>query len=117
MLLCGMPTRTKPYRHPRSLDALFPRPKVRRCSRGHSQTPEWKAHHGCSTCRKQDEEAAERERLRAGAAKAEREAARAALRPLPDPYVLRDYHGRIVGTFRAGGRRGPARRARIKQRA
>jgi hypothetical protein len=79
-------------------------PKKRKCARGHGQSPEWKATHGCSTCRKQDADSAERERLAAGAAKAEREAARAALRPLPNPYVLRDYSGRIVGTFRAGGR-------------
>jgi hypothetical protein len=40
--------------HPRSLDALFPVPKVQKCTRGHTQTPAWKRHHGCSTCRKQD---------------------------------------------------------------
>lgn len=84
-------------------------PKVQRCTRGHSQTPEWKRHHGCSTCRKQDAQA-EAAALAMSAeaklvAKREREAATAQLRPLPDPYILRDYHGRVVGIFRAGGRR------------
>lgn len=103
-----MPTTRKPppkRPHPRSLDALFPLPKVQKCARGHTQTPQWKRHHGCSTCRKQEEAA----RLAFSAeakvqARREREQATEQLRPLPDPYVLRDYHGRVVGTFRAGGR-------------
>jgi hypothetical protein len=84
-------------------------PKVQKCTRGHTQTPAWKRHHGCSTCRKQDA-IAEAAMLALSAeakllAKREREEAAAQLRPLPDPYHLRDHSGRIVGTFRAGGRR------------
>lgn len=104
-----MPTARKSRVHPRSLDALFPRPKVKRCLAGHSQTPEWRPAHGCSTCRKNEKEFArrqwERTDERRNAARVERETEAAKLARLPDPYVLRDYHGRVVGTYRAGGRR------------
>lgn len=113
-----MPTTRKPKRpHPRSLDALFPKPKVRRCGRGHGQTPEWRPSRGCSTCRKQDDERALDEQLRQYAGAAEREKWRAILPPLPDPYVLRCTDGTRPQVFRACGRRGPARRKRIKLRA
>lgn len=46
--------RTSRLKHPRSLDALFPRVRVRRCPRGHTQTPDWRASQGCSTCDKAD---------------------------------------------------------------
>lgn len=112
-----MPTaRKKPRVHPRSLDALFPRPKVKRCPAGHSQTPEWRPIHGCSTCRKNEEEFArrqwERTEERRNAARVEREAEAAKLTPLPDPYILRDFHGRIVGIYRTGGRRRTRRKGR-----
>lgn len=44
---------------------------------------------------------------------AERDHWRRVLPQLPDPYVLRDFHGRVVQVYRAGGRRGPKRRRRI----
>jgi hypothetical protein len=117
-----MPTRKpKPYRHPRSLDALFPRPVVKRCARGHSQTPEWRMSWGCSTCRKEEEAFAarqlERTYERQISAAVERKAWQKALPQLPDPYVLRDFHGRVVGVYRAAARRGPKRRTRISRRA
>jgi hypothetical protein len=43
-------------RHPRSLDALFPRPKpppVKRCPAGHRMGVDWRPVMGCSTCRKE----------------------------------------------------------------
>jgi hypothetical protein len=99
----------KPRVHPRSLDALFPRPKVKRCAHGHSQTPEWRPSWGCSTCRKQEEEFTrrqwERTEERKSAARVERLTEAAKLPRLPDPYLLRDHSGRVVGIFRAGGRR------------
>jgi hypothetical protein len=103
--------RQKPRLHPRSLDALFPRPAIKRCPAGHSQTPDWKPQRGCSTCRKAEEERTDERR---NAARVERETELAKLTRLPDPYVLTDYHGRVVGRFRAGGR-GPGQRRRVKR--
>lgn len=78
-----MPARKK-RPHPRSLEALFPIPKVSRCPRGHGQTPMWKRHHGCQTCRKDDAQRAEVERMMAtNAGAAEREAWRRILGPPP----------------------------------
>lgn len=112
-----MPATRKPARpHPRSLTALFgPPPKPRRCTRGHTQTPEWKPRHGCSTCEKQNAAMREVALAQEAVVRAQRERERAeatkALPALPDPYVLRDYHGRVVATYRAGGR-GRKRRRR-----
>lgn len=110
-----MPQRRKPARpHPRSLDALFPKPRVKRCPAGHTQSPDWRATRGCSTCRRIEDA----ERLVAEVkarmiddpdeGKREREAWAAVLPSLPDPYVLHSRDGRQV--FRAGGR-GRRRRA------
>lgn len=105
------PPRKKAKPHPRSLDALFPKPKVKRCARGHSQTPEWKPTHGCSTCAKIDEAARLVAEVKArmiddpDEGKREREAWAATLTPLPDPYVLRCTDGSRPQVFRAGGRR------------
>ncbi len=49
-----MPPRKRP--HPRSLDALFPKPKVRpvkRCPAGHRMGVDWRPVMGCKTCRDQ----------------------------------------------------------------
>ena len=87
--------------HPRSLDALFPRPKVRRCARGHSQTPEWRPTRGCLTCRRIDQErenallfAADGARR---AAVAEREHWRQVLPKLPAVIEWRTVHeGKLI---------------------
>lgn len=65
------PTPRKP--HPRSLDALFPRPKkpaVKRCARGHRQQPDWRPTMGCPFCALYEETS---ERIRNHDAKRERE--------------------------------------------
>lgn len=104
------PPRKKAKPHPRSLDALFPKPKVKRCARGHTQTPEWRAAHGCSTCAKIDEAARLVAEVKArmiddpDEGKREREAWASVLPPLPDPYVLYSHDGRRQ-VFRAGGGR------------
>jgi hypothetical protein len=94
--------------HPRSLDALFPRPKVKRCHAGHSQTPEWRASWGCSTCRKEEEEFArrqwERTDARLNAARLEREEWSAGLGPPPIVMTIRTHDG-TVQTFHPGPRR------------
>ena len=46
---------------------------MKRCAWGHTQTPEWRATHGCSTCRKREADRAEASLLGAGAGAAERE--------------------------------------------
>ena len=65
---------TRPKRsNPRSLDALFPRPKVepvRRCPRGHRQVTGWKRLQGCRDCALYDEAS---ERIRSHDSRAERE--------------------------------------------
>jgi hypothetical protein len=118
-----MARKPKPYRHPRSLDALFPAPKPKRCSRGHSQTPEWRAIHGCSTCRKIEQAEARKAEVMARSldplydeGKAEREHWKRVLPRLPDPYVLHSRDGRPQ-VFRSGGGRRPGKRRRVKQRA
>lgn len=97
------PPRKKP--HPRSLDALFPVPAVKRCARGHSQTPQWTG--PCSTCRKIEEAESRVQWVKDNQleAKAEREAASAALKPLPDPYVLWTHDGTRQVFRAARGRR------------
>lgn len=106
-----MPPPRKKRPHPRSLDALFPKPKVKRCARGHTQTPEWRPLHGCSTCRKIDEAEAYRAEVMArmiddpDEGKRERESWAAVLPRLPDPYVLRCTDGSRPQVFRAGGGR------------
>lgn len=55
-----MPPRKRP--HPRSLDALFPRPKkppVKRCGAGHRMGVDWRPVMGCKTCRDQEARAAQ----------------------------------------------------------
>lgn len=109
MLLSGMPNTRKPKRpHPRSLDALFPAPKVKRCSRGHSQTPEWKKWHGCSTCKKQDAALAEMAEIyrleRQQAATAERLEWQRKLPTLPAVYDMRSTKGELQ-RFYPGPRR------------
>ena len=84
-----MPPRTRKKPHPRSLDVLFPRPKVKRCIGGHSQTPEWRPMHGCSTCCKEQAERAEQERMAAGGGAAERERWRSRLGPAPAVLEMR----------------------------
>lgn len=112
------PRKTKSKPHPRSLDALFPKPKVKRCPRGHSQTPEWRPSRGCSTCIKEEAEFAarqwERTEARKNASRIERETEAAKLRPLPDPYILWSHDGRRQ-VFHAA--RGPRQRSRIRPRA
>lgn len=101
--------------HPRSLDALFPPPKITRCLRGHSQTPGWTG--PCSTCDKEEAEFArrqwERTDERKNAARVEREAELAKLKPLPDPYILYTHDGRRQ-VFHAA--RGPKPGRRIRRR-
>jgi hypothetical protein len=109
-----MPTR-KQRPHPRSLDVLFPKVRVKRCFRGHTQTPEWKALHGCQACRKEGELRAIAELNREQSSKAERDAW---YRANPVPHVLewRETSSGKLTRFaipRHLQRRGPRRRRRI----
>lgn len=112
-----MPLLQKPKRpHRRSLDALFPRPKVKRCVHGHSQTPEWKPHHGCLTCRSMDARVAETAWDAQQEAKAERLRESAKLRSLPSVYVMTPTHG-PPQVFRPGPKQnGPVKRTRVRAR-
>ncbi len=116
-----MPPRKKP--HPRSLDALFPRPArkvaVKRCAWGHSQTPDWRTVQGCSTCRKREEAEAKRAALSGDAGKAEREEWYRN-NPIPDVLTITETStGRVfryVIPPHCRKRRGPGGRGRIKRR-
>lgn len=62
-------------RHPRSLDALFPRPKkppIKRCPKGHRQTQKWIRGTACRACLA-EQEARERAAAMAQTGAAERE--------------------------------------------
>lgn len=111
--------------HPRSLDALFPRPKkpaVKRCPAGHRQTQKWRPGDSCTACQI-DAQRREQAALDALTGAAEREAWS---RAHPCPAVL---EMRVVDTGRVvryvipphlaaqkrvmNKRRGPRRRRRI----
>lgn len=103
-----MPTRKKARPHPRSLDALLPVVRVKRCARGHTQTPTWKAHHGCSTCKKLDALRAETEWATQQEAAAERAHWRTVLPRLPAVYEMRtSREGKLVRFSPGPKRRGP----------
>lgn len=68
--------RSAPKPHPRSLDALFPKPRtvpkaaVKVCARGHRQSVHWQPMIGCSACGLYDEAS---ERIRNHNSRRERE--------------------------------------------
>lgn len=108
--------------HPRSLDALFPRPPrvpIKRCAYGHTQTPGWRAVTGCSTCNERVRRETERSNLTGDAGRAEREAWYRD-NPVPDVLTMVETStGRVIRhTIPPRLRkRGPTGRARIKRRA
>lgn len=111
--------------HPRSLDALFPRPKkpaVKRCPAGHRQTQKWRPGEACLAC-DQDRERKERAARDALTGAAEREAWSRA-NPVPAVLEIREVSTGKVRRYaipphlaaqkRAmDKRRGPRRRRRI----
>lgn len=118
-----MPPRKR--RHPRSLDALFPRPKkppVKRCPAGHRQTQKWKNGSPCLAC---DLDAERRARAEQAAltAVAEREEWSRRLNVGPVLTMIETSTGRVIrhtiprhlaAQKRAmDKRRGPRRRRRI----
>jgi hypothetical protein len=93
------PPRKKSRPHPRSLDALFPRPKkppVKRCPAGHSQSQRWKPGDACLTC-SLDLERRLRAELAALEGAAEREEWRRRNGPVPAVLEMRVVDtGRII---------------------
>lgn len=111
--------------HPRSLDALFPRPKkppIKRCPAGHRQTQKWRAGDACLAC-DLDRERRERAAMDALTGAAEREEWSRRLNVGPVLTMIETSTGRVIrhsipphlaAQKRAmDKRRGPRRRRRI----